>query len=968
MQRREFLLGGIAAGPLLGLPATSLASAPVAAATPGPVPAAAAGGDPLGASLSDLSLDPGWRFFDGDIALPRLIGQDETYDAAKAGHARGPASTDFDDSGWRELSLPHDFVKERTPQPDQNVAQGYRRRGIAWYRRRFRLDESLRGKAIELRFDGVSSHCTVWVNGMEMAHSYSGYNTITVDLTPIAGFGADLNTIAVRVDAQAMDGWWYEGGGIYRHVWLAIRAPLHIATDGLGVVPRQIDGTRWEIPCEVTLANAGEQVANATVQCVLVGPDGRVIDAVSAEASVSALGQQVVATALRVSAPQRWDVDAPVLYRVIATVSDAQGQSDRQQRHVGFRSLRFDADRGFFLNERHLKIKGVCLHQDHAGVGVAVPDAIHEFRMRRLKSLGCNAIRLHHAVAPELLDACDRLGILVMAENRIFNPAPDYAAQLEGMVRRDRHHASVFLWSVLNEEPMQGTTAGYEIARRAVARIHALDDSRPVTAAMNDGMLTTRNVADAVDVVGFNYRQFNYDRVHAARPRTPMLSSEDTSAFQTRGAWFSDDDAHVIAEDDSQAAPWGNTHRESWKLISERDFIAGGFVWTGFDYRGEPTPYEWPSVGSFFGIMDQCGFAKGAYGLRRALWIDDAPVLHLLPHWNWSARKGQSIKVMAFSNAETVELSLNGRSLGRQVVPAERTVTWHVLWEPGVLEAVARKGERVLLRQRIETTGKPVALRLQADRDQMHADGRDAQPITVEAIDAQGRHVPDANLDVRLAITGGTILGVGNGDPNSHAPEQGDRVRLFNGLAQLIVSAQPDAASLSVQAESDGLRTAALAVQLDGDGTVRSLPAENATMVVSGWRRSAVFAHAPKPDLPRRPNDNNTWAFFQPGAIETAADATGYVLYRSSFTPWQGIRAKGGILNLGRCTGNAEVFVDGQHVLSGRAEEFLSLPLSAGEGFRTVAVIIQVRQGAAFGLRDVVTVAYSANARAGARA
>lgn len=968
MQRREFLLGGIAAGPLLGLPMTSLASAAAVAAAPGQVPAAAPGDDPLASSPSDLSLDPGWRFFDGDIALPRLIGQDETYDAAKAGHARGPASTDFDDSGWRELSLPHDFVKERMPQPDQNVAQGYRRRGIAWYRRRFRLDEALRGKAIELRFDGVSSHCTVWVNGMEMAHSYSGYNTITVDLTPIAGFGADLNTIAVRVDAQAMDGWWYEGGGIYRHVWLAVRAPLHIASDGLGVVPRQIDGTRWEIPCEVTLANAGAQAANATVQCVLVGPDGRVIDAVSAEASVSALGQRVVATALRVSAPQRWDVDAPVLYRVIATVSDAQGQSDRQQRNVGFRSLRFDADRGFFLNEKPLKIKGVCLHQDHAGVGVAVPDAIHEFRMRRLKSLGCNAIRLHHAVAPELLDACDRLGILVMAENRIFNPAPDYAAQLEGMVRRDRHHASLFLWSVLNEEPMQGTTAGYEIARRAVARIHALDDSRPVTAAMNDGMLTTRNVADAVDVVGFNYRQFNYDRVHAARPRTPMLSSEDTSAFQTRGAWFSDDNAHVIAEDDSQAAPWGNTHRESWKLISERPFVAGGFVWTGFDYRGEPTPYEWPSVGSFFGIMDQCGFAKGAYALRRALWIDREPVLHLLPHWNWAGREGQPIKVMAFSNAETVELSLNGRSLGRQTVAADRTVSWLVPWAPGVLEAVARSGDRELLRERVETTGAPVALRLQADREQMLGDGRDAQPITVDAVDAQRRHVPDANLDVRLSITGGVILGVGNGDPNSHAPEQGEQVRLFNGLAQLIVTAQPQADRLSLQASGEGLGAAGLSISLDPDSRVRSLPAENATMVVGGWRRSAVFARAPKPDLPRRANDNNTWAFFQPGAIETAAEATGYVLFRSSFTPWQGIREQGGVLNLGRCTSEADVFFDGRHVLHGQAGQFLSFSLPAAEGERTVAVILRVRQGAAFGLRDVVTVAYAAAAPAGASA
>lgn len=299
---------------------------------------------------------------------------------------------------------------------------------------------------------------------------------------------------------------------------------------------------------------------------------------------------------------------------------------------------------------------------------MALPDALHVFRLQRLKSIGCNAIRLHHAVAPELLQACDRLGMLVMAENRLFNPAPDYVALLRNMVRRQRNHPSVFLWSLLNEEPLQGTATGYAITARAASAVRALDDTRPITAGMNDGMFATGGAADVVDVLGFNYRQYNYDRVHAARPRTPMLSSEDTSAFQTRGAWFTDLDAHVVAEDDSLAADWGNTHRRAWQLIAERPFVAGSFVWTGFDYRGEPTPFEWPSVGAFFGIMDQCGFAKGAYWLRRALWIDDAPVLHLLPHWNWPGREGQPIKVMAFCNAEQVELWLNGRSLGKQAV------------------------------------------------------------------------------------------------------------------------------------------------------------------------------------------------------------------------------------------------------------------------------------------------------------
>ncbi|APP86080.1 beta-galactosidase GalA [Xanthomonas hortorum pv. vitians] len=960
MRRRDFLAGSVCFSSLLGVPTLTPGMASTATARAGvtgkprptPPPSVEDG------SGQWLDLDEGWRFHAGDLPFPRLLAQDETYDNAKAGRAWGAAAPDFDDTGWRQLQLPHDFVVEQAVRADANIAQGYRPRGIAWYRRTLRLEESARGQAVELRLDGIASHATVWVNGMLMARSWSGYNGLVIDMTPVARYGNALNSIAIRVDAEAMDGWWYEGGGIYRHTWLVLRTPLHIAGDGLAAVPHEGPGDVWQVPVELDLVNSGEQPTEAWVDVEVRDARGAVVAHGQTQLRVAAFGTAQAKASVSVAQPQRWSVDAPVLYRVVASVRGEDGRSDHAECEIGFRSLRFDADHGFFFNGRALKIKGVCLHQDHAGVGVALPDALHAFRLRRLKSMGCNAIRLHHAVAPELLQACDRLGMLVMAENRLFNPAPEYVALLQNMVRRQRNHPSVFAWSLLNEEPLQGTATGYAIMARAASAVRALDDTRPITAGMNDGMFATRGAADVVDVLGFNYRQYNYDRVHAARPRTPMLSSEDTSAFQTRGAWFTDLNAHVVAEDDSLAADWGNTHRRAWQLIAERPFVAGSFVWTGFDYRGEPTPFEWPSVGSLFGIMDQCGFPKGAYWLRRALWIDDAPVLHLLPHWNWPGREGQAIKVMAFCNAAQVELWLNCRSLGKQAVDRAQMNQWQVDYAPGVLEAVAWRDGREVARTRVETTGAAVALRLTPDRPQLRGDGRDAQPVTLEAVDAQGRHVPDCNATLTLHISGGRLLGVGNGDPNAHAPDQAMQVALFNGLAQAIVQAGRGAGVLRLQARASGLRDAVAEIACTAVPLPAAVAVTAPVMVVESWRHTAAFAQPPAPDLSRRPNDNNSWSNTLPGTLETAPERAGYVLYRTQFTPWQGVQTHGGVLDLGRLSGPAQVFLDGRVVAQAAAGTPIKLALAPATGARTLAVIVQVAADQPFGFHDVVTVHY----------
>lgn len=760
-----------------------------------------------------LSLDRGWLFHLGDSPFPVPATQDETYYATKAGLASGAAAVKFDATAWRKLDLPHDWQIEQAFDAKANPAQGFRKRGIGWYRRYLTLPESDRGRHVELEFDAIATHAKVWVNGNLVNHNYSGYNGIRIDITPFLLYGDNNpNVIAIRVDADAMEGWWYEGAGMYRHTWLVKTDAVRIVPDGVRVTPRQGKAGTWEIPAEVTLDNDAKIAARVDVEMVVTGPDGKQVARRSTSIDVPVLTQVTASLPLTVRQPKLWTLDKTTLYRVTTTVRRKGKTIDRLALDTGFRTLRFDAERGVFLNGGHVKLQGVCLHQDHAGVGVAVPDAIWEYRLRRLKELGVNAIRFsHNAIAAEVLDMADRMGFLVMAENRNFNPAPDYMKQLEWMVKRDRHHPSVILWSVFNEEPVQATEVGYEMARRMVAVVKALDGTRPTTAAMSGGMLTPLNVSHAVDVVGINYQIPEYDKYHAAYPNKPMTSAEDTSAFMTRGEFATDKGRRIETSYDVEHPHWGSTHRDSWEAIATRNFVAGGFVWTGFDYHGESWPYtSWPSVSSFFGIMDLNGFPKTAYYMRQVQWIKDRPLIHIAPHWNWPGKEGQEIIVRVMANVERVKLLLNGREIGEQKVDNYRMNDFKVNYEAGKLEAIAYNGGKEVARTSVETTGPAVALELVPDRSALAGDGADAMPITVRAVDAQGRAVPVAQDEVTLEVVGaGKSIGNGNGDPNSHEDEKGKTRKLFNGLAQLIVQSNWDSSgAIEVRATAKGLRPA----------------------------------------------------------------------------------------------------------------------------------------------------------------
>lgn len=896
-----------------------------------------------------LSLDQGWRFNLGDIPMPVLKTHNEFYDNAKAGKAWGAAAPEYDATGWREIDLPHDWAVEGPFKQDENLSQGYRPRGIGWYRRQFKVEEADRGKHLELQFDGVATHCKVWFNGTVVARNWCGYTSFYVDITPMVQYGDNLNTIAVRVDADAMEGWWYEGAGIYRHTWLVKRNPVHVITDGVYANPVRDEKGAWTLPVEVTLENSGRDAAESEVAVTLIDPNGREVAQTKSSAAIAALAQGVMKLCIPVEKPELWSVDKPVLYSVRTAVSVGGKPSDDVTTTCGFRTIRFDADKGFFLNDQPLKLKGVCNHQDHAGVGVAVPDSLWEFRLRKLKEMGVNAYRCsHNPPAKEFLDACDRMGILVMDENRNFNTSDEYLRQLEWLVRRDRNHPSVILWSVFNEEPMQGTEQGMEMVRRLNAVVKRLDTTRPVTAAQSGGQLAPVNVSQAVDVVGFNYQIGAYDKFHQLNPKVPMTSSEDTSGVMTRGEFVTDKSRNILSSYDSENLFWGALHSVAWKAIATRPFLAGGFVWTGFDYRGEPSPFKWPSASSFFGCMDTCGFPKTAFYLRQAWWIEDRQILTLVPHWNWAGQEGKPIKVMAIGNCDAIELALNGKSLGEKPVEKFEMASWDVPYAPGKLEATGRKDGKVVSQFAVETTGEPAALRLTPDRAALAGDGWDAMPVTVEAVDAQGRHVPTANLPVEFEVSGpGANIGHGNGDPNSHEPEKGNRRSLFNGYAQIIIqSHRSGAGEITLRAKAAGLKDAEVKIPVKAVAPIPSVAIAQQVLNLQKWKMSPVTQVRPDANQEVADSDQNTWQSVQPGKLQTFIGGS-FAIFRIKFRPFASVQKDGGQIVFKSITGKAEVWLDKNLIAKRESAEAgrLTIPLPAGKGERVLSVLVESASG-----------------------
>jgi beta-galactosidase len=720
-------------------------------------------------------LDSGWKFYLGNP-------WGDVVSLAKAGDNRGPARSDFSDVDWQSVNLPHDWALELPfdRNADYNhgfkpVGPGFPTNDIAWYRRTLELPAADAGKRLQLEFDGVYRNCDVFVNGWFVGHHDDGYDSFRCDITDVAHPGGK-NVIAVKVDASQFEGWFYEGAGIYRHVWLETANPLAVAPDGIFVCSKfknNLPQGAAEIMVEAALLNMRTNPAEATVTCEIISPEGKLVAKFHQSAQVESSAQKTVRLDGKISLPVLWSPESPKLYKLNTTVQSDGQTVDRQETEFGIRTIAFDPNKGFLLNGKHYEIKGTCNHQDAAGVGVAVPDALQYFRIAKLKEMGCNAYRTsHNAPAPELLEACDRLGMLVLDENRLFGADAANLERLKAQIQRDRNHPSVFAWSLGNEEwNAQDTATGASVVRTMQNVAHSMDSTRLCTMAVNSGSYGDFGIFSALDVKGFNYHFESMDAYHAAFPAANILGTEQASTIGTRGIYTNDESLGYVSAYDDRNPRWGCSAEEWWSFFATRPWASGGFDWTGFDYRGEPTPYQWPCINSHFGILDTCGFPKDNFWYYQSWWTTNI-VLHLLPHWNWPGREGQDIDVRALSNCREVELFLNGRSLGRQTMKKDSELKWKVKYAPGILSAKGYTDGKLTAETKVETTGAPAAIQLERDRKAIKAGGEDISVITVSVRDAQNRTVPVAANLIHFNLTGpGKILGVGNGDPSCHEPD-----------------------------------------------------------------------------------------------------------------------------------------------------------------------------------------------------
>jgi beta-galactosidase len=760
-----------------------------------------------------LLFDFGWKFTFGHGSDPaRDLGFGMAQgDFAKTGDFKF-AKAGFDDSKWRSLNLPHDWAVELPFVRDEELnSHGFKPLGrrypetsVGWYRRAFEIPASDLGRRITVEFDGAFRDVILFVNGCFIGRNNNGYAPFRFDLTDFLAYGAK-NYIVARVDASFGDGWFYEGAGIYRHVWLTKTDALHLGK-WESTVRTAVDGGGATLTLGTVVENQGKQAESAKASWKIVDAAGKTVATAEAAAQTVAVDGAASFTATaELANPALWSVEEPNLYSAIVTVEAGGKARDAERVSFGVRTAVFDADKGFLLNGKSLKIQGTCNHQDHAGVGAALPDRLQAFRIAVLKEMGNNAVRTSHNMpTPEWVEACERMGVMMMCETRQMSSNPEGLAQLEVMVKRYRNSPSVIIWSIGNEEDnLQDPMAeqGAKIGATMVRLCHELDPTRVVSAAVNGD--NKKGPSDALDIIGFNYDLSAPDEFHKNNPKRPLYGSETSSAISTRGVYTTDPMRNTVNAYNS-VVPWGETAEEWWKFHGTREWEAGGFAWTGFDYRGEPTPYGWPSINSQFGIVDMCGFPKDTFYYYKAWWGKE-PSLHLFPHWNFEGREGDMIPVWVYSNLDEVELFVNGQSAGSQKVPHLGHVEWKVKYEPGVIEARGSKDGKVALTEKRETTGPTVAIRLTADRMAIDADGEDVAILKVEALDKEGRAVPTANNLIGFKVSGnGALIGVGNGDPNCQESDKEPRRSLFNGLAQVILQASRVAGEIRIEAFKEG--------------------------------------------------------------------------------------------------------------------------------------------------------------------
>lgn len=734
-------------------------------------------------------------------------------------------SAGFDDASWQTVHLPHDYVLDETytnsTTADRQIrSHGYLPYPMAWYRKHFSIPESDQGKILRLDFDGIFRDSEVWLNGEYLGRHPCGYTPFSYDITKLAKIGAE-NVLTVRVDPHEWEGWWYEGGGIYRHVYLTALNPVHVAHWGTYVISKVPGGDEGaSAEADLTVQTKVENDASSPADCQVVSEilrGEKVIAALRSTQSVAANDHADVTQSTVIPHPKLWSLNAPNLYQLRTTILKDGEPVDSTTTTFGIRTIRYDAEKGFFLNGKHVEIQGVANHQDFSATGIAVPDNLQPWRVKKLKNMGCNAWRTAHNPPNEaVLDACDRLGMMVMDENRHlgdgFGPKSEKGTtatnftDLEAMILRDRNHPSIIMWSMCNEEKFQDSAEGAAVFQAMTNVVGRYDNTRPITSAAVHDWPTNR-AGESEDIIGINYNDGKYDAIHARNPGKPLFGSEDTNEKTTRGEYENDKVTGMCSA--------YNLSNKGWLNVINRPFMCGSFTWTGYDYRGEPNPYGWPDVSNNTGLMDLAGFPKDRYYYFESCW-SAKPMVHLIPDgWNPGSREGKTIRVVAFSNARQVELLLNGKSLGTKDMPHDSIAEWQVPYQPGRLVAKAYTKGKTVATEVQETTDAPARIVLSPDFKTLRANGEDAVVVPVSILDDKGRVVPDANNRVEFRLTGGgRIIGVGNGNPADHDTDRASERNAFHGRCVAVVQAGTQPATLQLTAWSPTLAPASVLIQV----------------------------------------------------------------------------------------------------------------------------------------------------------
>ena len=742
---------------------------------------------------------------------------------------------------WKTLNLPHDWSIEG--KFDEKSPAGYSggdlTGGLGWYKKTFKVALENKDKMTSIIFDGVYRNSQVWINGHFLGKRPSGYIGFQYDLSPYLNYGEKNNEIIVKVDnSKQPNSRWYSGSGIFRNVWLETTNKLYVDQWGTYITTPKVTKESASVHLETTLKNQYAASKNAVITTTIF-KNGAKVTLVTQNIIIAANAKQIENQDIIIKNPVLWSVEKPELYTAVTEVSVDSKIIDQYKTNFGIRNFKFDVDKGFILNGKQVKIKGVCMHHDLGPLGSAISTRAIERQLEILKEMGVNGIRTsHNPPAPELLDLCDKMGFIVMDE--VFDmwkkskTKYDYsmywdqwhAKDLQDQILRDRNHPSVFIWSIGNEIPEQWDATGGTIAKELAGLTRNLDPTRPITSALSPATKENSIAASgALDLIGYNYAHESYAKHKEVFPGIPFIATETTSALETRGYYDAVSDTikqwptrwdiplttgnpgNTVSAYDQVQAPWGSTHEATWKVIKKYDDLSGMYIWTGFDYIGEPTPYVWPSISSYFGIVDLAGFPKDIYYMYQSEWTDKT-VLHLFPHWNWKA--GQNVDLWAYyNNADEVELFLNGKSLGtKKKIGDDLHIMWRVPFQAGTLKAVSRKKGKIVKETSIQTAGNSSKLKLTADRNTINANGNDLSFVTVDITDEKGILSPNANNEIQFSLKGnGKIVGVCSGDPVSHESYKGTKHTALNGKCLVIIQAGNKPEKLELTASANGLKS-----------------------------------------------------------------------------------------------------------------------------------------------------------------